>query len=271
MKQPPVSDGLCSGTKGMNDFSNKHRYLLPLCLSIFLTACASPQINSQRTTSSEAERLESDVSMLRIQLEPALAISDLDRALRLYALIDDQTGQARTHLKLVNVYSILGKTGMAKMHLAHAEQLIPYLNDTELVFDIRFLSARLSNDASVFSSLLPFAKSVMQQALVLTYLAEYSKAWHLIENMSELAQQKPVDYAFVALQYARNDLDVTAAEQALTYYKKADHHRGIAAALQVLSEVFEKAGDTDIATQYRKRADVTLRALQGSAIDVNTP
>lgn len=235
--------------------------LIGLLILIGIAACTNRPPDLRPWSTRTAEQLETTLSMERARFAPMQAVNDLERALRLYAMSDNQEGQARCHLLLARLYLKLGESDLQASHLVHAERIARRLQHPVFLYDSALLRARLSGEPTDFEKALEYADTPLQKATVLTYLGRSGEAFGLIPRQMGEATEHPDDYAFILFRYANQVGDAKSAQRALDFYKQADNHQGIAGSLMLLGRLARDRGDKDLARDYMERALATSRAL----------
>ena len=208
-----------------------------------------------------AEDLEGALSSARVQQSPEQALIDLERALRLYSLVDDRAGQVRIHVKLARLYYRLGQREKAILHLDRALDVSSRLGDARQLYDVYLLDGRLRDRRESYERALEFANGPIQKAVALSYLGRTQEAYRLVQGHSRQAKEAPDDAAFVVYEHARSSGDPAVAEQALALYKHADNHGGIADALYLTGQLHRRNGDLGQYRDYLERALTVSRAL----------
>lgn len=205
-------------------------------LLVLLAGCVSSAVTEGPETLLEAGRLERSVTSLRVRAAPSQAVADLERALRLYALSDDEDGQLRCHLKLARMGFALGEQAMAVEHL-DASLLI----SDRLGLPAHLYQARIRKAPDGFHLALGFARTPIERAVALTYLGRVEEARALVRAHLDEVEGEADDLAFVLYTYAKQAADVASAEQALALYKAAENPVGTADALYLLARSGSRA------------------------------
>jgi len=227
-----------------------------------LLACASsPPPDTRPWSVQTAERLERTLGPDRVALAPRQAVEDLERALQLYSLADDQEGQARCHIKLARLYLRSDDEAQAGSHLANARRIAGRLGRRPLQFESALLTGRLSNRREDFEQALGYAGSPIEQAVALTYLGRLEQAYQLVRPHLATADTAPDDFAFVLHRYAVSSRDMATARQSLELYKQTDNHLGAASALYLMGQIATENRNPGQARGYLERALVVSRAL----------
>jgi tetratricopeptide (TPR) repeat protein len=234
--------------------------LVVLGILVMLVACAGQPVDERPWTLRTAERLETSLSPERIRLAPREAKEDLERALELFALVDNQHGQARCHLKLARLYLGFGDGARASGHLESAERIAGRLGSAPLRYESLLLKARLSDKTADYQRALAFARTPVQKAVVQTYLDQPGVAYQTLRPHLDEAGEAPEDYAFVLYGYARMAGDLDVARKALDLYKHADNPPGIAASLYLMGRIARDREQPTDSRGYFERALVVARA-----------
>ena len=238
------------------------KFVLFWCSAALMGACASPPPDTRPWSVQTAERLEQSLTPDRVALAPRQAADDLERALRHYALADDQRGQLRCHLKLARLYLQSGAQTQAGTHVAQAERIAARLGDPAARYQGALLAARLSNRRADYETALAAATLPIETATVLTYLGRNEEAYGIISPHLESAEEIPADYAFVLHHYARQTRQMEPALRALKLYKQSDDPAGTAATLYLMGRIAQDNGEPGLARGYLERALAVSRALE---------
>ncbi len=236
------------------------RSIVPLLVAL-CGACGVLPMEQGPASLRTAEDLESALSSARVQQSPQQALIDLERALRLYSLADDQAGQVRIHVKLARLYYRLGQQENAVFHLNQAARTSTRLGDASYLYDVYLLEGRLYNRRESYEKALEYARGPIQKAVALSYLGQTQEAYGLLQGNTRHAKDAPEDAAFVLYEHARASGDPSVAQQALELYKRADNHGGIADALYLTGQLHRHHGDLDQYRDYLDRALTVSRAL----------
>jgi tetratricopeptide (TPR) repeat protein len=247
----------------MRSKSRSHpiRVLLLLAYLALGSGCASPPAETGPATLQQAERLEQGVTAERLRRSPAPAIQDLQHALALYSLADDQAGQARCHLALARVRFLQNQPAEAIGHVAAAEQAMQGLDDAALLYQLHLLKGRLADSADDYEQALRYATQPIERAVALTYLGRIDEAHGAIRTHIDDETEYADDVGFVLYAVAKQSFDAATARQALAFYKQADNPVGIADSLYLLARIHLAADDVLNARVYLQRALVVSRAL----------
>lgn len=239
------------------------RFFLVWLSTVLLAACAgAPPPDTRPWSVQTAERLEHSLTPDRVALAPQQAAEDLERALRHYALADNQEGQLRCHLKLARLYLQLGAAENARPHVADALRIAARLDDPSPRFQSALLEARLSNRRADYEAALDAAVTPIEVATVLTYLGRTDEAYRAIRPHLEQAGEAAADYAFVLHHYARQSRDMEAARLTLELYKQSDNPAGTAGALYLMGRIAQEKQAPAWARGYLERALAVSRALE---------
>lgn len=227
---------------------------------MLLASCASQPPDERPITIQTAERLEASLSAERVRLAPEQAATDLERALLLYSLADDQGGQVRCHLRLTRLYYILGEWTLAQNHLKQGAEAAARLGDARALYESALLQGRLNGRKQDYETALSHALRPIEKAVALTYLGRTEEAYALIRGRLDQADADPDDYAFVLQAHARAVGDLRLAQRALDLFKQADNAPGIAGTLELMGHIATGAGRHDLARGFYERALVVNRA-----------
>ncbi len=227
---------------------------------MLLASCASQPPDERPITIQTAARLEASLSAERVRLAPEQAASDLERALLLYSLADDQGGQVRCHLRLTRLYYLLGEWTLAQDHLKQGAEAAARLGDAHALYESALLRGRLNGTKQDYETALSHALRPIEKAVALTYLGRTEEAYALIRGRLDQADADPDDYAFVLQAHARASGDLTLAQRALDLFKQADNAAGIAGTLELMGHIATGAGRHDRARGFYERANVVNRA-----------
>ncbi len=244
-----------------NSWSHPIRVPLVLALLALASGCASPPAETGPATLQQAERLERAVTAERLHTSPSRAVDDLQRALLLYSLADDQPGQSRCHLALARVRLLQNQPAEAVAHVMGAEQAMQGLDDDSLFYQLHLLKGRLADSTEEYAQALHHASLPIERAVVLTYLERIDEAHAAIRTHIDSETGQPEDYGFVLYAVAKHTFDSATALKALAFYKLADNPVGIADSLYLLARIHLAAQDVLNARVYLQRALVVCRAL----------
>ena len=245
----------------LKPWSRTNRVLLLLAFMALACGCASPPTETGPASLEQAQRLERGVTAERLRQSPSAAIQDLQRALALYSLADDQAGQARCHLALARIRFLQNQPAEAIGHVAAAEQALQGMDDAALFYQLSLLKGRLADSADEYEQALRYATQPIERAVALTYLGRIDEAHGAIRTHSDDETEYADDYGFVLYAVAKQSFDATTARQALAFYKKADNPVGITDSLYLLARIHLAAQDVLNARVYLQRALVVSRAL----------
>lgn len=244
-------------TKARSNYATITRHLRNIALGYYILAilgCTAPPAKPEPPTLSSARELETRLTLRSAPSSPQRAASDLQQALHLYSLVDDQEGQVRCHIKLARLYLGLGQTEDASRHVQRAEAIATGLGAPEYLYQSHLLDARLSGDPVAYERALAQATSPIEKAVALAYLSRIDEAYKLIKPELENADAHPDDYAFVLYEYAKQYRDASTAQTALALFKKADYHQAIANTLYLLAVIYRDTGQRALARLYYQRA-----------------
>jgi tetratricopeptide (TPR) repeat protein len=236
-----------------------------LVLALTLGACASGGPKYPPTAAGRAEWLEDEITGQVMRETPETALAELGEALRLYSLLDDQGGQARTQLRLARLLMAWGEQGEARPHLEAAQRIAERLGDRGLRYESRLLLARLDDDPAGYEAALALADTPLRRAVALTYLGRVDAAYAALRKGSDGTPDAADDTGFVLYRYARAHGDRAVAERALALFKQAENFAGIADTLCLLGQLHQAAGEDRLARGYFQRALTVSRALGDAA------
>lgn len=237
------------------------RFLCLLALVLALGACAGAGPKYPPGAAGRAEWLENEVTGQVVRESPASALAELDEALRLYSLLDDQSGQVRMHLRLGRLLMAWGQPEAARPHLQAAQQVAARLADPGMRYEAQLLLARLDDDPLGYEAALELADTPLRQAVALTYLGRVDEAYAALRGTPDEPGEQADDYGFVLYRYARAHADRAAAEWALDLFRQAENFAGIADSLCLLGQLHRVAGEDALARSYFERALTVSRAL----------
>jgi len=229
-----------------------------------LSGCGSAPPLEGSDTLREANRLEAAATAQRAVAAPGQALADLERAARLYALMDDSMGVVRVYLTISRIHEHRGETAIAARYADAALQLAGENGDPAARYRALLVVGRLRSDSDRFEQALAVAPGALQQAVALTYLERYAEAYTLTAGLTEPEPTQVGDLAFVLHGYAQNMLAQDAAERALALYKRSDNYRGIAGCLHLLADIAERRGAQAASALYRARAARVESAIEAS-------
>ena len=199
-------------------------------------------------------------------------------ALRLYALLDDQAGQLRSHINLTRLFILQNQQDKAEKHLTKATALTREVEVPLQQYQVHLLAGKLHQDDAAFAKARDNANSPLEQAVAEAYLHHYQQAYDLVGKQEATSAAQADDMAFVFLRYAQFSDDADAAERALALFKKNENTIGISDALYIRAVIARKNGEHTQAEYYLRRAlevnlamgdkqriATTIEALAGSA------
>lgn len=226
-----------------------------MILSLLLIgACSNKEVKPSAPIDTKAVRLEKRSQEETRKYNYAAATNAAHDALLLYALLDDQKGQLRSHINLTRLYLLQGQRDTAEKHLLKARSLAQEMSDQSQMYHVHLLSGKLHNDQQEFRQALISAKSSLEKAVAETYLQNYDQAYALVEKEQPASASEEDDMAFVFLQYARTADDEEVGKKALNLFKKNENTIGISDSLFVLGNITRKQGDRTKAEHYFRRA-----------------
>jgi tetratricopeptide (TPR) repeat protein len=232
-----------------------------ILLPVLLVACASAPEDRRPQAIQAADRLEHRVTLKEVQISPREVQEDLQQALRLYQVADDQEGQARCHLKLARLHFRRQELDRARTHLAEAKVIAERIGNRRFQYEGALLQARLSNRREDFEQALALAASPIEKAVALVYLGRAREGYPLIRSHLDQAADASDDYAFVLFHYADVSEDTGAAQTALGLYRQEGDHLGVANTLLLLGRIARNQGLKQQARGYYQRALASARAL----------
>jgi Tfp pilus assembly protein PilF len=239
--------------------------LCVLTLVLALGACAAGGPKYPPGAAGRAEWLEDEVSGQVVRESPETALVELDEALRLYSLLDDQAGQVRMHLRRARLLMASGQPEAARPHLHAAREVANRLGDQGMGYEAQLLLARLDDDPVGYEAALSLAATPLQRAVALTYLGQVDQAHEALRRAPDATAEQADDYGFVLYRYARAHADPVTAEEALVRFKQAENFVGIADTLCLLGQIQRAAGEEMLAQGYFARALTVSRALGDAA------
>lgn len=231
-------------------------------LLVLLAGCGGAPALQGSATLREANRLEAAATAQRTIAAPGQALADLERAARLFALMDDTAGVGRVYLTIARIHEQRNETAAAGRYADAALQLATENRDTETRFRALLMAGRLRSDDDSLDQALRIAPGGLQRAVALTYLQRHAEAYALTRGLTEPEPAQLGDLAFVLHGYAQSTLARDAAERALALYKQSDNYRGIANCLRLLGDIAEQGGEEAAAALYRTRAMRVESALE---------
>ena len=235
---------------------NPKTLILSIIVSLLiLNGCSGKEVKeSPAPIENKAVQLEKRVQEETRKYDYPAATKSAHDALLLYALLDDQQGQLRSHVNLTRLYLLQEQRDKADKHLAKARSLAQEMDDQSQMYHIHLLSGKMNNDQDEFNQALITANSPLGKAVAETYLQNYDQAYLLIINEEPVSSTEEDDTAFVMLQYARFADHEEAGEKALNLFKKNENTVGISDSLYVLATIAKKQGDNTKAEHYLRRA-----------------
>jgi tetratricopeptide (TPR) repeat protein len=231
---------------------------------VLLTACSSTPPDTRPQAIQTAENLEERVSQRQVQLVPRQVEDELTRALNLYAVSDNQEGQARCHLKLARLHYRMGNQDDLQFHLVEAERIANRLDHDRFRYESALLRARLSGKAEDYERAGEYASSSIEEAVVRVYLGDPEGAYRLVSGGD--VESAPDDYSFVYHHYAEAAKDAGVARKALEIHREYGNHHGVASTLFLLGRISRDAGNPQQARGYFERAFAAARALDDEAL-----
>ncbi len=235
---------------------NPNILILSIIVTLFLlSGCSGKEVNeSPAPIESKAVHLEKRVQLETRKYDYPAATKSAHDALLLYALLDDQAGQLRSHVNLTRLYLLQEQRDKADKHLNKARSLAQEMDDQSQMHHVHLLTGKMNNDQDEFQQALITANSLLEQAVAETYLQNYDQAYALIENEEPATSTEEDDMAFVLLQYAHFADHEEAGERALEIFKRNENTVGISDSLYVLASIAKKQGDSKKAEHYLRRA-----------------
>ena len=235
-----------------------------LCVLLTVAGCVSAPPPQGSPTLREANRMEAAATPQRAIAAPGQALGDLERAARLYALMDDTAGVVRVYLTIARLQEQHGEIAVAARYANMALQLSEETGDVETRFRALLMAGRLQADADRFAQALAVAPGKLEKAVALTYLQRHVEAYDLISGLAEPQPDQLGDLAFVLHGHAQSVRSRDSAERALTLYRLADNYHGIGRCLRLLGDIAAQDGAEAVAVRYRARAARVEAAIAGA-------